>query len=301
MQTISNRNPRWWLNNFLWGVCIIGVTGCTPTVDVTPTVLPATMSQEPSAPPTLAPSFTPTLLQAFTPTFVATQTLSQTVLKCVAQREVYACEDPLLQIAFEYPASLGKLSANLSEGDTGYAYDYHFGGRPPTSTVTLEAGGRSANFTAGRGGFLTDFAGFAETTLEKKCVRFNAALCWDLQPDVVFMIALPQATYVCDPGPGIIFWPTAIIALDFPERAFITGFVFIAEFLSDELHNELLSILDTNPNTGKRDCTETNMRAFDSKVGEIKSGIEMNTLDERTEQNLDQLLQLANSVTFINP
>jgi hypothetical protein len=69
--------------------------------------------------------------------------------------------DETLDIEFEYPIAWGAIEVDLRAGGyTGYAYDYFFSGTTPAQVGLLAAGGRSKDFSEGRGGMPTDFSGY---------------------------------------------------------------------------------------------------------------------------------------------
>jgi hypothetical protein len=103
---------------------------------------------------TLYPTSTFTSVPASTPLPLADQSklISKGNLNCSPLGTFTKCVDDVLNIEFEYPTIWGEIEAVLRTGGyTGYAYTYYFGGKTIAETEPLVAGGRSRDFSEGRG------------------------------------------------------------------------------------------------------------------------------------------------------
>ena len=77
---------------------------------------------------------------------------------CQESAEQVQCRDEILGIEFAYPLPWGSIEAELRPGGySGTIYTYHFN---PTGDLYPYAGGLSADFSEGRGGWYTDFRGY---------------------------------------------------------------------------------------------------------------------------------------------
>jgi hypothetical protein len=233
-----------------------------------------------------------------TPPAVPTRLVINSKPDCMAGDQYTHCHDAVLAIDFDYPATWGVISARLfTGGDSGYGYEYQFSVGQPG----LQAGGRSADFAEGREGTLTDFAGFGPGphTVQATCKNYGAMICHEVQPNAIWMMQFPVAEYVCDPGPGVVFSPTGIVAINLPSRPNITGFLFTTSILSAELQGKLDTILGLSPKGVYTRCNDAAARQqFDAKVKEIVDAIQAGTLDSGTQAYIDQLMYLAQSIRF---
>jgi hypothetical protein len=103
---------------------------------------------------TLYPTSTFTSVPTSTPQPLADQSklISKGNLNCSPLGTFTKCVDDVLNIEFEYPTIWGEIEAVLRTGGyTGYAYTYYFGGKTIAETEPLVAGGRSRDFSEGRG------------------------------------------------------------------------------------------------------------------------------------------------------
>ncbi len=95
--------------------------------------------------------------------------ISKGILSCTPIGTFARCVDDVLDIEFEYPSIWGEIEAELRTGGySGYAYDYYFDGKTIAETEPLVAGGRSVDFSEGRGAMPTDFAGYGDAGLQIK-------------------------------------------------------------------------------------------------------------------------------------
>lgn len=114
------------------------------------------------------------------------------------------------------------------------------------------------------------------------------------------MVQFPSADRICiGPGPGTVFAPTWIVAINLPGRAPITGFLFAAGVLSEPLQAELDASLGLSPNGVYTRCPQAAARQqFDARVKALVDGLSAGTLDSATQANLAQLMHLAQSIRF---
>jgi hypothetical protein len=217
---------------------------------------------------------------------------------------VLRCDDPVLAMSFEQPAAWGPMTASLrnSIAGTGLAYDYLYEDLPGV----ILAGGRSADFTEGRGGMLTDFAGSGPLGLgglspEAWCDRLTAAICTVVQSNVVLAFRFVAAEPLCNlPDPSPFEHPLAFVWVLLPDNPQINGFVFAAPFLSDEAAEHVLElrreILGWSPETYHTRCAPDQQAAFDEALGLYLADLDAGQVDAETLENVAALRHLAESV-----
>jgi hypothetical protein len=286
--------------------------------DLFPTLIPAirsvTSSPQPTSHSQLVPTSTPIIVDLPTPTFSTTEistpapTEEKVTLNCNELGSYTKCWDETLNIEFEYPTSWGEIETWMLPGFSGYRYDYWFGGETTLAEAEpLLAGGRSRDYDGRRGGMPTDFWGFSLT--EDRCneVKDQYPVCQVIKPDVVWMERFPNAEDFCyrisaEEFPQTKWQPIVRIEVNLPNNPSIQGFVFEAPFLSNQLsellNNDLLPFISLGSATRIRNCSASNMQSFDTQVQAYIERVKAKDLDEATLQNLDELLHLANSITF---
>ncbi len=292
-----------------FAVFVLAALGCqgstsarTPAAAVTPLARPTVFRTSVptntrvvviTKPPIPMQATTPTRKPSLTPPPTSTEAAG--TLKCAPSGAFTKCADNVLAMDFEYPAAWGEIDAVLRQGDTGHAYDYSFSARG--QWTMLEAGGRSHDFSEGRGAFITDFMGFGARLPQEVCARFGAAICNPVQPGVILMMAFPKAGFLCNPGPGLFYFPVAIVAVNLPRNPQINGFVFASNFLSSQSESGLMGILDVS-DMGAQKCDDASQQQFDARVKEIVANIEAGTVDSETSENIAALMRLAESIRF---
>jgi len=267
-------------------------------------------------PITITPTFTH--IPALTFTTIPTSTLEPLVhqpefiskekLNCSSLGIFTKCVDDVLNIEFEYPTIWGEIEAELRTGGySGYAYDYYYGGKAIAETEPLVAGGRSKDFSEGRGGVSTDFAGYGNTGIQLKesCDPNQQSLfpvCQKVSSNVAWMIRLPDAEYICNSAPGFYTTPVFRIEVDLPDNPKINGFVFEAPFYSEqfsnEVKNELYPLLGLESDMIPTRCDEKSQQAFDAKLKVFLDNLTNKLADSETLKKLDALTHLANSINF---
>jgi len=216
----------------------------------------------------------------------------EVALICEQGEEFTSCEDLILGITFEYSNQWGNLTSSLSEGGyAGYAYNYVF-----DSGVT--AGGRSRDFSEGRGRILTDFYGFSGPIENTVCTwpRYQPnAICQEIKPNVVFLVSLPDADEFCDYSFG---GPLTAVALEIPHNDFINGFVFIGSALDEERRTELTNSFGPRESETWPQCDEANKKAYNQRAREMAHELEDSLINGNPDPSLVTLLRLAESITF---
>lgn len=234
-------------------------------------------------------------------------------LNCVPAGTFTKCLDGLLRIEYEYPTVWGQITANLQSGlpsMTGSAYEYSFdGNKLPDSTVVL-AGGRSKDFSMGRGGMPTDFFGYIPGDPDQgaSCTASwhkQYALCENLDPNLTWMISFPDAAMLCEASGGPGFSPTPVFRLEInlPENPTIHGFVwqapFISEQFSNQLKSELYPLLELDSFMGAvNKCDAESQQKFDAQRAIYLEQIKNKSVEAGTQKNLDELFHLLNSTIF---
>jgi hypothetical protein len=113
----------------------------------------------------------------------------------------------------------------------------------------------------------------------------------------------PNAQFICNPAPGRIPYPIAIIEINLPDNPLINGFVFVSPFLSEELTEDLKSdkrdILGYAPPTVvPTKCDSASQAEFDDEINDLIESIITGSVDDETKGNIQQLEYIAASVTF---
>jgi hypothetical protein len=286
---------------------LVLTAGCqrsTPeTSTLTPITIILTSTHYPTSTLTLVPSSTPG------PLVHQPELISRKKLDCSSLGTFTKCIDDVLNIEFEYPTLWGEIEAELRTGGyTGYAYDYYYGGKTISETEPLVAGGRSMDFSEGRGGMSTDFAGYGKTGLQFKtnaCASEWTDLfpvCQEVTTGIAWMIRFPNAKYICNSSPGFYTTPVFRIEVDLPNNPKINGFVFEAPLFSeqfdDEVKSELYPLLGLDSDMIPTKCGEINQQAFDSRLKTFIERITNKSTDSETLRNFDELTHLATSIVF---
>ncbi len=257
---------------------------------------PVSALQEPSPLPTPIPFAPPSPLP------VPTRKKSiQLNLDCTQEEQSIKCHDPILRMTFEYPAEWGEIRAGFGEGGySGYAYGYGFQNENSEQTAGIRAGGRSRDYSEGRGGIITDFKGldFPDEPCQIDWPYHSTIVCYEIKPGVIFEVRASPGEHVCYPGPGVAGGAISVIKIDLPTNSKINGFLFADRFLSDELENALYGILETDQGGQFTNCTEESYAEYDRKILEIRDMITSGNLDSESEANLNELLDLAGSIVF---
>ena len=150
----------------------------------------------------------------------------------------------------------------------------------------------------------SDFLGFYGTTKEERCRSFhNALICGDIQPNVYLFYLFPRADHLCPAGPGTIFKPYMLVAVDLPTNDTIHGFVFVGDMLAgdtlasyEEDLEKLVGPTQDMVGPSNVECDEEEMAIFDSQMQELAQRIRLRTLDPETLANIDDWFQLAQSI-----
>lgn len=294
-------------NKFLLIIAIILpiLSSCSSVETTTPiaTTIP-TITFSP-IPPTI--TATPTLPRKGQP-----KPIIKGSLDCSSLGIFKKCVDDVLSIEFEHPTSWGQIDTRLREGSTsGYIYGYSFSEYSSTKTDFVLAGGTSRDFSEPRGGTPLDFAGYGnQSEKEEGCdSRWQDiyTICQGISPNVTWMIQLPNANRFCNSvnGPGYYAIDLFRIEINLPNNPTINGFVFESSFGSEEfsnqLENELYPILGIGTNGSSMyptKCDGENQKAFDQQLNSILEKLNNRTVDSETQNNIDELIQLAMSIHF---
>ncbi len=198
---------------------------------------------------------------------------------------------------FEYPSEWGEIEPYIDHGaDAGYKYGYIFSNREWVSQSGLGAGGRSRDFSEGRGAFITDFRGI-EGELDCSQEYFKPGLCQQIAPQVILIYQFPKAQPICEDGSDPLYAPIAVIKINLPDNPVINGFVFVSRWLGKEAQLELNRILGMQLTPGPAlYCDEARQAAYDARVQEIIEAIRAGDLDMESEKNLRFFVRLARSI-----
>ena len=247
---------------------------------------------------------TPTL-----PSKVQPKQITRGTLDCSPLGVFSNCVDNVLSIEFEHPSMWGKIDTTLREGFTsGYIYRYSFSEYSATETKYILTGGISKDFGEPRGGTPLEFAGYGDRSKkEEGCDskwQDTYPICQKVSHDVTWMIQLPNANYFCNSPNGPIYYSRALfrIEINLPNNPTINGFVFESSFSSDELsnqlENDLYPILGIGTAMFPTKCSDEDQKAFDKKLDAIIEKINERTIDDETQNNIDELIHLTTSIKF---
>lgn len=279
-------------------------TGCQGSVSETSTQTPVSIIPTLTVIPTS--TLTPPPTSTSQPLVHQPEFISKGKLDCSLLGTFTKCVDDVLNIEFEYPTIWGEIEADLRTGGyTGYAYFYYFGGKMPGETEPLVAGGRSRDFSEGRGWTPTDFAGYGDVGIQSKesCEpRDLYPLCEEVRPDVAWMIRFPNAKFLCDGFLSTMLYPTFRIEINLPNNPTVNGFVFEAPLFSEQFYSEIESdiypLLGLGSDMIPTKCDDESQQAFDAKLKIFLDKLTNELADSETSKNLDELIHLANSIVF---
>ena len=200
--------------------------------------------------------------------------------------DVIACYDGLLHMSFQYPRFMGKLfSTELRLGGySGVAYNYRFEGGDFAG-----AGGRSRDFSEGRGRFYSDYGGGDPGDL---CGGFAATLCFPVRDGVFAAILLPNAEWLCESSMGLNAQPMMLLLVDLPEQPVINGFVFVSSLLTQA---DQTAFMDEWFG-GNRECEPGTAVALAAFVEELVTALLAGNADAAFQDRFDGMMQLAESV-----
>jgi hypothetical protein len=263
---------------------------------------PADVAQQPALSPISQPTVTPTALATATPTLLpypqryntdgtpieVTPIPAAPQVTCTPRREVIACYDVLLDMDFSYPAFMGQLLYTVLRkgGYSGYAYEYAF------ENTESAAGGRSRDFSEGRGPMYTDEKGFNGRPAEDICAGWVAAMCQELGPGALLIVMLPQAEWLCSDAMMFTPFPRGILVLDLPQHPLINGFSFSFSLMPEEAE---AAFRDEWYSAEKQCAPETKVE-LGAYVDQLRQGLEAGTATAEIQQRYDAMIQIAESV-----
>ncbi len=260
--------------------CTLAVPAYTPTPTRTPVSPPTS---------TLLPTATSVYMDmsTYTSTPNPTRVAIPMQVQCETVTENIVCYDPLLHVEFSYPVAWGDISATLFQGSySGWGYNYQF-----SEFSSMLTGGKSSDFSAPRGGFITGFGGFGTRSIVRMCDIFGNAICEQIQDRVLFGVNVTLSASFCNEGPPPFYYsPIGIVMIDLPEYLQIQGFIFVLPLLSQEKEEELRILVSQ--------CDQTNQEQFDARISEIVKDIQLGALEGRILENYQAMYDLANSIKF---
>lgn len=291
--------------------------GCMPTPTAAPTPLgkaTAIPIATPAATATVIPAVTATkaataapVLPTAVPAPTATPAIAVTPvdarLGCAQDGATYFCRDQVLGLSFRYPAAWGRIGrTNLrASAQSGRAYDLVFD-RPPVPPFPA-AGGRSRDFSEGRGGMLTDFGGYDKNApgsliglgKDGKCDP-AFALCERVQSNVILALLYVPGPIRCEGGPILVSDPVAQVTIDLPNNPNVNGFVFAAPFLSESSLARLNATIGVTAQGDSTRCGPADIAAYDATLKDLLMGVQTGRADVETAANVAALRALAQSI-----
>jgi hypothetical protein len=208
-------------------------------------------------------------------------------LACMPQGEVIACNDELLDMIFSYPAFMGPILYTMLRkgGYSGYGYEYIFKERESY------AGGRSSDFSIGRGPSYTDQGGFGGQDVANLCAGWVAAICQELGSSALLIVMLPQAEWLCSDAMFVPI-PRGILVLDLPQHPLIHGFSFSFELMSAEAAEAFREEWYMHG----RDCKPETKAELGAAMEQLRQDLQVETAVAEIQQRYDAMIQIAESI-----
>lgn len=200
-----------------------------------------------------------------------------------------------LNLSFKYPSMWGQIEEKIMPGQTGKTYNLSFDGNVGGSALgfgNIMAGGRSKDYTEGRGGYVVDAAnGFS--TSQEFCSSYygkQGINCDQVNPNTISQLVAPKYLDYC---PSDIFQPPNNYS--FSKRVWVNlsgqavdGFMMqYSNFWSKDF------VEMSSPDL---DCSKTNQQKFDSMVAKIVDKINNGEVDEITKSNIDGFDDFVRSI-----
>ncbi len=238
------------------------------------------------------PSIEPSVEPFVSPLPTATTSTAPEFLTCAQDGDVTRCHDALLDLTFDYPDFMGSIVATELRpgGYAGTFYEYDITDREHGVGV----GGRSRDFSEGRGGFPTDQTGFGGRTTRQICADGSAQICQVVRPGVAFTVWLPEAEWLCGGGIASSFTPRMLIRLNLPDHPLVHGFGFAAHLLPHDMDAAARAAWEGDAIEER--CTVAGHAAFDAARAELQLALENGTADPVIQARYDGLKDLAHSI-----
>lgn len=198
-----------------------------------------------------------------------------------------------LKLSFRYPSSWGQIEEILKPGTAGKRYDLSFDGNVGGSALgfgSFTAGGRSKDFTEGRGGYIVDAAmgfsspkEFCDSYLGKQGIN-----CETINQNIVVQLVAPKYEDVCPPNPGQ-YWFSKRVWINLPGQE-VDGFMLeYTNFWSKEF---------TEMSDPDLECSKTNKEKFEAAVSKIIERLNSGDLDKITKTNINGFDAFVKSITL---
>lgn len=198
----------------------------------------------------------------------------------------------LLTLSFRYPSSWGQVEETIRPGTTGNAYNLTFNGDIGNSALgfgSITAGGRSKDFSEGRGGYIADTArGFSSP--QEFCDSYfgkQGASCETINQNIVVQLVVPKYEDVCPPNPGQYGFSKRVwVNLSGQE---VDGFMLeYSNFWSKQF---------TEMSSTDLDCSKTK-EDFEAIVSVITEKLKNRSLDQTTKTNLEGFDTFVKSIVL---
>lgn len=207
--------------------------------------------------------------------------------------EITTFKSKHLKLSFRYPSSWGQIDETLRSGTTGKRYDLTFNGNVGGSALgfgSITAGGRTKDFSEGRGGYIADAATGFSSPREFCDSNFGkqGTSCEAINQNIVVQLVIPKYEDVCPPNPGQYWFSKRVwVSLTGQE---VDGFMLeYSNFWSKQF------VEMTSPNL---DCSKTTKEKFEATVSKISEKLKSYTTDQSTKANLDGFDAFVNSIVF---
>jgi hypothetical protein len=204
------------------------------------------------------------------------------------QEEVIACYDELLDMSFSYPTFMGQILYTMLRqgGYSGYGYEYIF------DESESYAGGRSSDFSEGRGPRYTDQGGFGGQDVANLCAGWVASICQELGPAALLIVMLPQAEWLCSDAMMFAPIPHGILVLDLPQHPLIHGFSFSFELMSAEAKVAFQDEWYMHD----KSCEPETKAELSAAMEQLRQDLQAGTAAAEIQQRYNAMIQIAESI-----
>lgn len=198
-----------------------------------------------------------------------------------------------LKLSFRYPSSWGQIEESLRPGTTGKAYNLTFNGDVGGSALgfgSITAGGRTKDFSKGRGGYIADAATGFSSPREFCDLNFGkqGISCETINQNIVVQLVVPKYEDVCPPNPGQ-YWFSKRVWVNLTGQE-VDGFMLeYSNFWSKQFVEMISPDLD---------CLKTNKEKFEVAVSKITEKIKSGATDQTTKTNIDGFDAFVKSIVL---
>lgn len=209
------------------------------------------------------------------------------LITCLPEGEFMRCHDSFLDLDYEYPAFLGQITGGSLRpgGYAGQGYGYEL----DDATGYSDMGGRSRDYSEGRGPMFTDQGGFCNSPVESRCHFLRADLCETVKPGVVLMGIFPKARSFCVTHYNFGVSPALIVVADLPMHPTIHGMAFASFLLPPDA--------EANYKPTDQNCSTEAQATYDRQMEEMRQAVQAGTAEPGIQARYDAMMRLAESIS----